>query len=129
MARKKSPTLTDAELQVIRVLWRLGSCTVRELVQAQNRTPPLSYSSVATILKILHKKGHVRYETVGRSFRYFPVLDEEEAASDAVSYVVSRFFKNSSKQLVLNVLASEGIDSTELERLERLIESHEGNRS
>ena len=123
MARKKSPTLTDAELQVIRTVWRLGSATVREVVEAQDREPPLSYSSVATILRILDEKGHLRHEPEGRSFRYHPILDEQQAAQDAVRFVVSRFFRNSPKLLVMNVLESEGIEQDELERLEQLIEA------
>ena len=79
MARKQSPALTDAESEVMAVLWRLQRASVGEVVAALNRTRAVSYSTVQTILRILETKGYVTHEKVARAFIYEPVVDERQA--------------------------------------------------
>ena len=67
MARKQSPALTDAEAQVMAVLWRLRRASVSDVVNAMNETRPVTYSTVQTILRILETKGYVTHEKVARA--------------------------------------------------------------
>lgn len=122
MARKRSPTLTDAELRLMKVLWDDGPATVGEVLDALPSRVNLAYSTVRTTLRILEQKGYVRHEKRGRAFVYHPLLDRSEARRSAVRYVVSRFFNNSPELLLLNVLENETLDDPELERLRRMIE-------
>ena len=125
MARTKSPTLTEAELRLMRVLWAKGKATVSEVADALHSGPPLAYTTVLTMLRILERKGYIDHEKQGRAFVYEPVIDRSEACSKAVRYVVSRFFNNSPELLVLNILENEKIDPKELKRLKKLIEENE----
>ena len=125
MARKKSPTLTEAELRLMEVLWEKGAATVNEVVEALPRRQSVAYSTVLTILRILEKKGYVRHTKEGRAFIYHPVIDRREACHNAVRYVLSRFFKNSPELLVLNMIEDGKLDSGELKRLKELIEEKE----
>ena len=122
MARKKSPTLTEAELRLMEVLWERGKSTVNEVADAVSGSAPLAYSSVLTTLRILERKGYLRHAKEGRAFVYEPVVGRGEAGRSAVRYVLSRFFGNSPELLVLNMLEDEEIDQKELERLKGLIE-------
>jgi predicted transcriptional regulator len=122
MARKQSPALTDAEAQVMAVLWRLHSASVSDVVSAINDTRVVSYSTVQTILRILETKGYVAHEKVARAFVYKPVVDERQARRRALRHLVGRLFEGSPSLLVLNVLEDEDIAPAEREQLRKLIE-------
>ena len=122
MARKQSPTLTDAEARVMAAVWRLGRASVGEVVSAMNETHPVSYSTVQTILRILETKGYVTHQKVARAFVYEPVVDERQARRRALRHLVTRLFEGSPSLLVLNVLEDEELEPTEREQLRKLIE-------
>ena len=122
MPRRRSPTLTDAELRLMEILWEKGTATVNDVVEALPKTRALAYSTVLTTLRILEQKGYVGHEKQGRAFVYHPVVDRNQASRNAVNYIVSRFFDNSPELLVLNVLENESIAPAELERLKKLVE-------
>lgn len=122
MARSKSPTLTEAELRLMRVMWDLGEATVAEVAAAVRGPAPLAYSTVLTMLRILEQKGYLTHTQQGRAFRYRPLVDEKAARRRAVQHLVSRFFGGSARLLVLNVIEQEKIDVPELQRLRKLVE-------
>jgi BlaI family transcriptional regulator, penicillinase repressor len=122
MARKQSPALTDAESEVMAVLWRLRRASVGDVVAALNRTRAVSYSTVQTILRILETKGYVTHDKVARAFVYEPVVDEHQARRRALRHLVGRLFEGSPSLLVLNVLEDEELDPAEREHLRKLIE-------
>ncbi len=125
MARKQSPTLTDAELRLMKILWARGPSTVGDVVEALPEDEPLAYSTVLTTLRILEQKGYLRHEKQGRAYVYHPVVDRSAARRSALRYVMDRFFNNSPEQLVLGVLESEEMDLADLERLKKMIEESE----
>jgi BlaI family transcriptional regulator, penicillinase repressor len=122
MARKQSPTLTDAEADVMAVLWRLHRASVSDVVSAMHESRAVSYSTVQTILRILETKGYVTHDKVARAFVYEPVVDERQARRRALRHLVRRLFEGSPSLLVLNVLEDEEIDPAEREQLRKLIE-------
>jgi predicted transcriptional regulator len=121
VARKRSSTLTDAELRLMNVLWEKGKATVGEVAESLPRGLPLAYSTVLTTMRILEHKGYVRHSKDGRAFVYEPLVDRGQASRSAVRHVLSRFFRDSPELLVLNMLEDEQIDAAELERLKELI--------
>ncbi len=121
MPRKKSPHLTEAELRLMKVLWDKGPATVGEVADALTGDPPLAYSSVLTILRILEGKGYLHHTKEGRAFRYEPAIDRQEASSGATRHLLARFFNNSPELLVANLLNDEAISRKEINRLKKLI--------
>jgi predicted transcriptional regulator len=124
MPRKQSPTLTDAELRVMDLLWRLGQGTVSEISEAMP-PPALAYNTVLTTLRILETKGHVGHEQSGRAYIYKPLTARDEAEQSAVQHVVSKFFGNNAGALALRVIENERLSDDEIKRLRSLIERHE----
>jgi len=122
MARKRSAALTDAEAEVMAVVWRLRSASVGDVVTAMRKTRAVTYSTVQTILRILETKGYVTHDKVVRAFIYEPVVDERQARRRALRHLVTRLFEGSPSLLVLNVLEDEDIDPAEREQLKKLIE-------
>jgi len=121
MARRQSPALTDAESEVMAVLWRLQAASVGKVASTLAETRAVTYSTVQTILRILETKGYVTHEKVARAFVYRAVIDERQARRRALRHLVSRLFEGSPSLLVLNVLEDEDIDPLERERLKKLI--------
>ena len=121
MARQRSKTLTDAELRLMEVLWRLGRSTVGEFHNALPRREKVAYSTVLTTLRILEEKGYLDHEQRGRAYVYRPLVAREDARQSGVRHLVSRLFDDSPKALVLNVLENEDFSPEELAEVRRLI--------
>lgn len=124
MPRSQSATLTEAELRIMQVLWDKGPATVQKVLEALPREKPLAYNSVLTIVRILEKKGCVRHVKDGRAHIYRAVLKQDEAKRSEIQHLLGRFFQNSHKLLVLNILEDEGIDAQELKRLRQLLDEN-----
>jgi predicted transcriptional regulator len=125
LPRKKSPTLTEAELRLMNVLWERRSATVTDVIEALPKSLSLAYSTVLTTLRILEQKGYIKHSKEGRAFVYHPVVDRDDARRNALTHLISRFFNNSPQLLVLNLLEQEAFDAQEMEHLRRLIETTE----
>ena len=115
---------TDRELDIMGVLWDLGSATVAEV---QERLPdPLAYTTVLTILRTLEEKGHVRHEEEGRAYRYIPKVDREAAGRSALRRLVRKVFKGSPELLLTQLVSDRGLSSAQLERIRRMLEERSG---
>lgn len=121
MPPKKSNTLTEAELRLMKILWRRGESAVTDLVAAMPEGEELAYNSVLTTVRILEQKGYVEHRQEGRAFIYWAVVAEYDASRSEVRHVLSRFFGNSREQLLLAVLGDGDISRDELERLKKAI--------
>jgi predicted transcriptional regulator len=123
MPPKKSNTLTEAELRLMKILWRRGESAVNDLVAAMPDGETLAYNSVLTTIRILEQKGYVEHRQEGRAFVYRPCVAEEEASRSEVKHLMSRFFGNSRERLLLSLLGDEEISAEELQRLKETIQS------
>ncbi len=123
MPPKKSNTLTEAELRLMKILWRRGESAVTDLVAAMPEGETLAYNSVLTTIRILEQKGYVEHRQEGRAFVYRPCVLEHEASRSEVRHVLNRFFGNSRERLLLSLLGDQEISAEELERLKELIRS------
>ena len=123
MPPRKSNTLTEAELRLMKILWRRGESAVTDMVAALPESEPLAYNSVLTTIRILEQKGYVEHRQEGRAFVYRPSVAEDEASRTEVRNVLGRFFGNSREQLVLSLLGDEEISAEELRRLKDAIRS------
>ncbi|HUB00265.1 MAG TPA: BlaI/MecI/CopY family transcriptional regulator [Terracidiphilus sp.] len=121
MPPKKSNTLTEAELRLMKILWRRGDSSVTDLVAAMPAAEPLAYNSVLTTIRILERKGYVVHRQEGRAFIYSPSVAEDEASRSEVRRVLNRFFGDSRERLLLSLIQDEEISPQELERLKEAI--------
>jgi predicted transcriptional regulator len=119
---KQSETLTQAELRIMNVLWSKGSATVQFILDDLPQKPPLAYNSVLTTIRVLERKGYVKHSKDGRAHVYAPRVGRNEATRSEIRHLVSRFFRNSHEQLVLNILEDRGIEAEEIERLREMLE-------
>lgn len=122
MPRRPSETLTEAELRIMNVVWQNGPGTVQQILDALPQNPPLAYNSVLTTIRVLEKKGYLEHSKDGRAHVYLPLVERQEASRSEISHLVSRFFRNSHEQLVLNILEDRGIAPEEIARLRQMLE-------
>src|ERR1700744_960238 len=122
MPPKKSPTLTEAELRLMKILWARGESTVNEIAAALPKKDALAYNSVLTTIRILEQKGSVQHRKEGRAFFYVPLVAEEEAGSSEIRLLLSRFFGNNREKLLLSLLGADEATPEELQRLRKPIQ-------
>ena len=121
MPPKRSITLTEAELRLMKLLWIRGESAVSDLVSSLAEDMPLAYTSVLTTVRILETKGYVTHRQEGRAFLYSPCVAEHEAGRSEVRHVLQRFFGNSRERLLLSLLGDDEITADELQRLKEAI--------
>ena len=129
MPPRKSNTLTEAELRLMKLLWARGESAVSDLAAAMPDGETLAYTSILTTVRILEQKGYVRHRQEGRAFLYSPCVAEHEASRSEIRNTLNRFFGNSREKLLLSVLGDDEIDADELKRLKALIEQAGEGRS
>jgi BlaI family penicillinase repressor len=122
VGRKKSThALTPLELEIMQVLWREGACNVQTVQAELKGGPPLAYTTVQTMLNVLHRKGKVKRKLVGRAFEYVPTVTREKAASHAVHDLVDRLFGGSVDGLLMSLVKTNQLDARKITELtERL---------
>ncbi len=111
--------LPPRELEVMGILWRLGSGTVAEV--RDGLADDLAYTTVLSILQVLTQKGFVRHEAEGRAYRYFPLVAAEEAGQSALERIRDTVFQGSAEQMMARFVADEGLSRDDLLALKRLL--------
>ena len=112
---------TDRELDVMGVLWDLGSATVAEVQEALS--DELAYTTVLTILRTLEEKGRVRHEEEGRAYRYHPLVGREEAGANAVRRMVRKLFRGSPELMLTQLVSERGLTAEQMRRMKSLLEA------
>ena len=123
MARKrKSQQLTPLELEIMKVLWDTGPATVQAVQGRLPGQPRLAYTTVQTMLNILHRKGKVDRALKQRAYEYRATLSRHRAARQTIRDVVDRLFGGSAESLVMSLVESRQLSPERLAELTRLVE-------
>jgi len=114
--------LTEVELELMTILWRLGAGTVGDVLDALPRERRLAYTSVSTILRILEKKGVLAARKQGRGHLYVPRISKQQYESWSVKDLVQRVFDGAPGALVRRLIESEALTPADLAALRDLLE-------
>ncbi len=123
MGEQDKEGLTKLELQIMQVIWRRGTSNVGEVQEGLEQQ--LAYTTVQTMLNILHRKGKLKRKLQGRAFEYSATVSEAKALSHALRDVVDRMFGGSSEELVMSLIKSKQIDAKKIAELSRRLEEAE----
>lgn len=104
------------------VLWETGPANV-QTVQVKLAARELAYTTVQTMLNVLHRKAKVKRQLKDRAYIYSPVLSRQNAVSQAVGDMLDRFFGGSADSLVLNLVETHHLTPEKLVEIQKLIES------
>lgn len=123
--KKSESKLTDAELEIMHVVWELGGGTVRQVHERLNQQRPLAYTTVMTMMNILEEKGHLTRRKEGRAYRYETVRPKTQVISGMVDDFVGRVFEGSATPLILSLVKDKKIPKKDLEEIARIIRETE----
>jgi len=121
------PRPTDSELSILRILWRRGTSTVRQMVEELG--PDTGYTTGLKLLQIMHEKGLVTRDDSARTHVFTAALPAETTQRQLLDHLLDRAFGGSAQQLVQQALAGRKPSKAELGELRRLLDSLEGKRS
>lgn len=121
MVRQKNENLTPLELEIMNVLWETGAANVQTVQQKMGRE--LAYTTVQTMLNILHKKGKVKRQLKDRAYFYMPVVSRTQVISQTVGDLVERWFGGSAESLVMSLVETKHLTPEKLDQLHKLLES------
>ena len=119
MVRRKTEQLTPLELEIMHVLWETGPANVQAVQQKLERE--LAYTTVQTMLNILHRKGKVKRTLKERAYFYKPAVSRSQIASLHVGDMVERLFGGSAENLVMSLLETKHLTPAKLARLNKLL--------
>lgn len=122
MARPVSKYPTELELEILKVLWREGGCTVREVREGLQESRRLAYTSVQTVLNIMTKKKYLERSKCGRSFLYHSRISEEATLRGILLDTVDRLFQGSAVSAVTEILQARALKPQDVKRLRRHME-------
>ena len=112
--------LTGKEEEVMQVLWELDRALVRDIMQKlPNSEQP--YTTVASIVRILEKKGFVGHKPYGKTHEYYPIITKAEYRRRKFKGLLAQYFDNSIESVVSFLVKEEKLEPKEIEELSRLI--------
>ena len=128
MPRRKvtDASLTPLELEIMNVLWETGPAAVQS-VQAHLKGRDLAYTTVQTMLNVLHRKGRVKRTLKDKAYVYRPAVSSKKFTTHAVRDLIDRVFGGSAEGLVLNLLQEKHLTPEKLAALHALVEKGEGD--
>lgn len=120
MPRSKSEQMTPLELEIMQVLWETGSGTCQTVQRQLKRE--LAYTTVQTMLTVLHRKGRVKRTLKDKAYVYKPAVSQKKFTGHAVRDLIDRLFGGSAEGLVLNLLQEKHLTADRLAKLHQLVE-------
>jgi predicted transcriptional regulator len=122
---QRPPRPTDAELEILTVLWSRGPSTVREVHETIIRAKPMQYSTVLKFLQIMAQKGLVRRDEKQRAHIYAPAQPREKTQQQLAGDLLQRAFAGSAKSLLLGALSARKASKAELAEMRTLLDDYE----
>jgi predicted transcriptional regulator len=121
-AGRAAKPLTEVELELMNILWRLDGGTVNDVLAELPRRRPLAYTSVSTILRILEQKQVLGSDKVGRGHRYRPLIAKQDYESFALAQVMGKVFDGQPVALVRRLVDGGQLSREELAELQELLD-------
>jgi predicted transcriptional regulator len=126
MARPPSAHPTDAELEILKVLWDAGPSELGAIVSALNRGRAVATTTVATTLKVMVQKGWVDRADGPRGYRWSARVSREQTTSGLLRRLVDRAFDGSAGRLVARLIEDRALSARDREEIRRLLEGGKG---
>lgn len=119
------PALAKSELEVARIVWRLGSATVRQILEQLPKNRGLELKTVQTYLRRLEAKGYVKTRKEGRSKVYIPKIRPDRVVREVVEDFMDRVFDGEAIPLLQHLINDRGLNDKEIDRLRKMLNSLE----
>lgn len=125
MVKQTSDLLTEAELELMLILWRLGEGTVKDILAALPADRHMAYTTASTIVRIMERKGFVQSRKAGRGHSYSPVISKEDYESRTLGHVVNTLFDRTPASLVARLVNDKKLTAADMEEIRRLLDQED----
>jgi BlaI family transcriptional regulator, penicillinase repressor len=119
--RPPKPTLTEQELEIMKVVWRLETATVRQVYETMLEHRRIAYTTVMTMMNILEQKGHLKKRQDDRAYVYRPSQPQKQVIRSMVREFVNRVFNGSAEPLLVHLVEDQHLDAQDLEEIRKTI--------
>lgn len=123
MTKRRLPRPTDAEIEILKILWQRGSATVREVHEALPRVRPTRYTTTLKLMQVMTEKGLVSRDESQRAHLYQPKLPRDQTLRQLTRHLLERAFGGSAERLVMHALQAKKVSAKELARIRELLKS------
>src|SRR5688500_11866496 len=123
--RRPHPTLTPQELAIMKVIWRLGSVTVRDVYEDLRAERTIAYTTVMTMMRILEDKGYLKKSSADRAFVYSPAKPRQQVVGAMVQDFVDRVFDGASSSLLVHLAKDNRLTAKQRQAIEKLVKEME----
>ena len=118
---------TDAELEILHVLWKNGPCTVRQVYEELNQSREIGYTTALKLMQIMYEKGLLTRDEEARSHTYTANVSEEDTQRNLVDRFVETAFRGSASKLVMQILGQHKASREELDEIKALLSNLDKN--
>src|SRR3954466_10434379 len=121
LARK--PVLTAQELEIMKIVWRSGATTVRDVYETLLEHRKIAYTTVMTMMNILEQKGYLKKQQQDRAYVYQPSQPQKQVIRSMVREFIDRVFNGSAEPLLVHLVEDQRLTENDLEEMRRSIKS------
>jgi predicted transcriptional regulator len=118
--RPQTPTLTDQELEIMKIVWSLEKATVRDVYEKLLEQRKIAYTTVMTMMKILERKGHLMKKLEDRAYLYRPSQPRRQVISGMVREFIDRVFNGAAEPLLVHLVEDEKLTESDLAEIARI---------
>ena len=115
--------LTKTEERIMQIIWDLGRCLVKEIIEKMPDEPKPPYNTISSVVRLLESKGFLSYKAYGKTYEYFPIISKEEYGQRTFRKVFANYFDSSIESLLSFMVKEENLTAEEIEKLKSLINS------
>ena len=122
MPKRLDRPLTEVELELMQIIWKIGECTIRDVHEALPKTRDLAYTSVATMMKILEQEGALASHKRDRAHLFIPKVSKSEYESASLQHLSQNLFQGNATSMVVKLLDEGNLSTEELRSLRKLLD-------
>ncbi len=121
--RPAKPTLTEQELEIMKVIWKLDTATVRQVYETMLEHRRIAYTTVMTMMNILEQKGYLKKQQAERAYVYQPAQPQKQVIRSMVREFLDRVFNGAAEPLLAHLVEDRRLTETDLEEIRRTIKT------
>jgi len=119
------PTPTQAELEILNILWETGEARVQDVHERLNKIRPIGYTTTLKSMQVMAQKGLLDRRLDGRSHIYFPVVQENSTKNKLLTKFIDNTFRGSNSKLVLHLLGNNRVSKEEISEIKAFLKQIE----
>jgi predicted transcriptional regulator len=123
--RRKSPILTEQELEIMKVVWEFGTATVRDVYETMLTRRKIAYTTVMTMMKIMEDKKYLKRRLEGRAYLYEGTRPKKQMIREMVSEFINRVFNGSAEPLVAHLVEERRLSDKELKQITKMVRENQ----